>query len=103
MVRCWQAFFPGDGTMTNPVSTLGDRKPPKTKTKRAKPKVSATADSENLSKLLAQYGVGPIQLTGGDNALYVRHLTFDNVTSIEDSGPREQYEAFARSVRDVLS
>ena len=89
--------------MTNPVSTAGDGGTPKTKTKRAKPKVAATTDSENPSKLIAQYDVGTIQLAGADNALYERHLTFDNVVPIEDSGPREQYEAFARSVRDILS
>ena len=89
--------------MTNPSSTVGDGRAPKTKTKRAKPKVSATSDSENLSKLIAQYGGGSVQLTGGDNALYERHLTFDNVVAIESSVAREQYEAFARSIRDVLS
>jgi len=59
--------------------------------------------SESLSKVMARYGGGSVQLTGGDNALYERHLTFDNVVASENSGPREQYEAFARSVRDVLS
>ena len=89
--------------MTNPSSTVGDGGAPKTKTKRAKPKVSATSDSENLSKLIAQYGGSAVHLTGGDNALYERHPTFDNVVAIEDSGPAQQYEAFARSIRDVLS
>ena len=59
------------------------------------------ADSE--SKLLRQYGCGPIQFTGTDNALYERHLLFDNVVDLTAAGPRERFEAVARSVRDVLS
>ena len=59
--------------------------------------------SDELSKLLHQYGCGPIQFTGTDNALYERHLLFDNVIDPAAAGPRERFEAFARSVRDVLS
>jgi glycogen phosphorylase len=56
-----------------------------------------------LSKLLKQYGCGPIKLAGTDNALYERHLVFDNVVDLDTAGPRERFEAFARSVRDILS
>ena len=35
--------------------------------------------------------------------MYERHLVFDNVLKPESIGPRERYEASARSVRDVLS
>ena len=59
--------------------------------------------SDELSKLLHQYGCGPIQFTGTENALYERHLLFDSVVDPAAAGPRERYEAFARSVRDVLS
>jgi starch phosphorylase len=52
---------------------------------------------------LAKYGCGPIHFTGAHDALYERHLTFDDVVDIADAGPRERYEAVARSVRDVLS
>jgi glycogen phosphorylase len=34
---------------------------------------------------------------------YERHLVFDNVVDPASAGPRERFEAFARSVRDVLS
>src|SRR5258708_4452236 len=34
---------------------------------------------------------------------YERHLVFDNVLDPEAAGPRERFEAFARSVRDVLA
>src|SRR5262252_7010184 len=55
------------------------------------------------AKLLAQYGCGPIQFTSSDNALYERHLLFDSAVDPAASGARERYEAFARSVRDILS
>jgi starch phosphorylase len=44
-----------------------------------------------------------VELTGTDNALYERHLIFDNVIKRTAVGPRERFEAFARSVRDILS
>ena len=53
--------------------------------------------------LLEQYGCGPIQFTGTADALYERHLLFDNVVDPLAVGARERYEAVARSVRDVLS
>src|SRR5215471_7547332 len=59
--------------------------------------------SDGMSKLIQQYGCGPVQFTGTDNALYERHLVFDNVVELMAAGPRERFEAFARSVRDVLS
>jgi starch phosphorylase len=56
-----------------------------------------------MDKLLEQYGCGPVQFTGTGDALYERHLLFDNVVAPAAVGPRERYEAVARSVRDVLS
>ena len=53
--------------------------------------------------LLERYGCGPISLAGNRDALYERHLTFDNVVDSQAAGPRERYEAIARSVRDILS
>ena len=55
------------------------------------------------AKLLAQYGCGPIRFSGDADALYERHLLFDNVVAPAATGPRERFEAAARSVRDVLS
>jgi starch phosphorylase len=52
---------------------------------------------------LERYGCGPIQFTGTNDALYERHLLFDNVIDLATVGPRERYEAVARSVRAVLS
>jgi len=59
--------------------------------------------SDDMSKLLQQYGCGPIPFTGTNNAFYERHLVFDNVVELTAAGPRERFEAVARSVRDVLS
>ncbi len=60
-------------------------------------------ESADISKLLHQYGCGPVQFAGTDNALYERHLLFDTVVDLKDAGPRERFEAVARSVRDILS
>ncbi len=63
---------------------------------------AAKAAQEDPSKLLKQYGCGPIQFMGTDG-LYERHLHFDNVIDETLLGPRERFEAVARSIRDVLS
>jgi len=55
------------------------------------------------SELLRQYECGSIDFAGTSDALFERHLMFDNVVAAATVGHREQYEAVARSVRDVLS
>src|SRR6267143_4395769 len=60
-------------------------------------------EPDNISKLQKRYGSGPIPLLGKADALYERHLVFDNVVGLEDVSPRERFEAVARSMRDVLS
>jgi glycogen phosphorylase len=67
------------------------------------PVTQKPSGSDEMSKLIQQYGCGPVQFTGTDNALYERHLVFDNVVELMAAGPRERFEAFAHSVRDVLS
>jgi starch phosphorylase len=62
-----------------------------------------TPDEPGIKKLLERYGCGPVRFTGTDDALYERHLMFDNVVDAAALGPRERYEAAARSVRDILS
>jgi len=62
----------------------------------------AVTPPDTLEALRQQYG-GRIELTGDADALYERHLLFDNVADPAATGPRERYEAVARSVRDVLS
>src|SRR5262245_45902917 len=54
-------------------------------------------------RLREQYGCGSVPFAGTEHGLYERHLVFDNVVPLESADARERYEAFARSVRDVLS
>jgi glycogen phosphorylase len=74
----------------------------KAQTKNRSADATATVSDEQL-KLLEQYGCGPVQFTGTYNALYERHLVFDNVMEVTTIGARERFEAIARSVRDILS
>ena len=60
-------------------------------------------NSDELARLLQQYGCGTIHFAGTDNASYERHLVFDNVINPATACAREQFEAIALSVRDVLS
>src|SRR5271169_7250322 len=59
--------------------------------------------AEAAGDLLEQYGCGPIRFSGHNDALYERHLLFDDVVDPLAAGGRERFEAAARSVRDVLS
>src|SRR5580704_5337949 len=61
------------------------------------------ASSDGIAGLLRQYGCGPISFTGTDDALYERHVIFDHVNRLTDATLRDRFEAFARSVRDILS
>jgi starch phosphorylase len=64
---------------------------------------TAVETNGELTKLLKQYGCGPVQFTGDANGLYERHLVFDHVVKVTAANARDRYEAVARSVRDVLS
>ena len=59
--------------------------------------------ADGLAQLRRHYGCGPVEFTGTENALFERHLFFDNVVKLAAAGPRERFEAYARSVRDILS
>src|SRR5512138_1654668 len=59
--------------------------------------------NDRFDELRHQYGCGPVQFSGADEALYNRHLLFDDVIDPFKATPREQYEAMARSLRDVIS
>ena len=60
-------------------------------------------EKNRQNELLEQYGSGPIQFTGMSDALYERHLIFDHVIDPKKADPRKQFEAAARSVRDIVS
>jgi starch phosphorylase len=55
------------------------------------------------ANLLAQYDCAAFHFSGSPDALYERHLLFDNALDPRAARPRERFEAMARSVRDVLS
>src|SRR5499427_5403504 len=61
------------------------------------------SNSPHLDELIKRYGCGPVQFTGTNDALYERHLVFDNVMDAAAIGARERFEAVAHSMRDVLS
>src|SRR5688572_33222432 len=58
---------------------------------------------EHVKELLEQYGCGPIQFSGTNDALYERHLIFDHVKDPNKADLRDQFEAMARSLRDIVS
>ena len=68
-----------------------------------KSRSATSTGSAELNKLLERYGCGPVTFSGTDDALYERHLVFDNVMRSPTIGARERFEAAARSVRDTLS
>jgi starch phosphorylase len=57
----------------------------------------------DAARLFTHYGCGPVQFSGAHDGLYERHLLFDDVIDPAQAGHRDRYEAFARSVRDVLA
>jgi starch phosphorylase len=65
--------------------------------------VPMTANPANASTLLQQYGCGPIPFFGTDDGFYDRHLVFDRAIDPKVASARERFEAFARSVKDVLA
>src|SRR6476646_4422288 len=73
------------------------------KTIRSATVVPIPTAPQHISNLIQQYGCGPVQFSGTDNALYERHLIFDNVVDPAASDARIRFEAFAHSVRDILS
>jgi starch phosphorylase len=62
-----------------------------------------TTSSVKTSELLKQYGCGPIPIAGTQDAFYERHLIFDRAIDPKVASARERFEAFSRSVRDVLA
>jgi glycogen phosphorylase len=69
---------------------------------KKKDEAAPAAESEKLIPIHGPYGSDLIRLAGPDG-LFERHLAFDNVKDPAAVGPRERFEAAARSIRDVLS
>ena len=64
--------------------------------------VPMATKADNIPELLKQYG-GSIPLAGTQDALYERHLVFDLAIDPKVASARERFEAFSRSVRDILA
>jgi len=62
-----------------------------------------TSKTANVSELLQRYGSGAIPFVGAADALYERHLVFDRAIDPKAASARERFEAFSRSVRDILA
>jgi glycogen phosphorylase len=58
---------------------------------------------ETLLELASQYGIARTHFAGTLHGLYERHLLSDHGVDPAITNAREHYEAFARSVRDMLS
>jgi len=67
------------------------------------PVVSKPHNSAITPQLAARYGVDPTHFADTLHWLYARHLLCDNDVDPAITNAREHYEAFARSVRDILS
>src|SRR6267142_1607341 len=85
------------------MSLLNQRKKDSVMSTTKMPFAPKAKVSDRVASLLPNDGAGDLQLTGSDTALYERHLAFDNVVKLSRAGSRERFEAFARSVRDLLS
>jgi hypothetical protein len=68
-------------------------------TKTIEAPATGPAGRISTSELLKQYGCGQVQFSGSDNGLYERHLLFDNIVDIKDSGGREQFERTQKTER----
>jgi starch phosphorylase len=79
------------------MSTKSTPRPPSAK---VFPMATKTA---SISELLKPYGSGLIPFVGTDNAFYERHLVFDRAIDPKVASARERFEAFSRSVRDILA
>jgi starch phosphorylase len=62
-----------------------------------------TVETNGQARTLAAYDCSAYTFAGTQDALYERHLLFDNAVDPAVTDARERFEALARSVRDVLS
>jgi starch phosphorylase len=65
--------------------------------------IPMTTGPANASDRLRHYVSGSTPFIGTENAFYERHLVFDRAIDPKVASARERFEAFSRSVRDVLA
>ena len=59
--------------------------------------------SPDAAALLKSYAISAALFSGAPDALYERHLKYDNIVEPETANTSERYKAAARAVRDILS
>jgi starch phosphorylase len=65
--------------------------------------VAKSKETQILSEAASKFTIAPTQIANTLHDFYQRHLLFDNGVDPAVTNVREQYEAFARSVREILS
>jgi glycogen phosphorylase len=65
--------------------------------------VSLATGATNVSDALQQYGYAAMPFIGTKDAFYERHLVFDRAIDPRVASARERFEAFSRSVQDILA
>ncbi|MGC2548986.1 MAG: glycogen/starch/alpha-glucan phosphorylase [Candidatus Sulfotelmatobacter sp.] len=65
--------------------------------------VPLTTSEPPASDIFQHYGCESTPFIGTENAFYERHLVFDRAIDTKVACPRERFEAFSRSVRDILA
>jgi starch phosphorylase len=65
--------------------------------------VPLTTSEPPAPDIFQRYGCESIPFIGTENAFYERHLVFDRVIDTKAASARERFEAFSRSVRDILA
>src|SRR5260370_1892041 len=65
--------------------------------------VPRSKSAANVAELREQYGCGAILFVGTENSFYERHVVFDRVIDPKVASARERFEAFSRSIRDILA
>ena len=65
--------------------------------------VAVSTNGVEQSCAMEQHGLGRIPFSGTENAFYERHLLFDRAIDPKLASARERFEAFSRSVRDVIA
>ena len=69
----------------------------------SRPLTAKSGGSARPSERLLKGGRGPLPFSGAENALYERHLVFDRAINPKAASARERFEAFSRSIRDLLA
>jgi glycogen phosphorylase len=64
---------------------------------------AAAPISPDAAVLLKSYAISAALFSGSPDALYERHLKYDNIVEPDTANTRERYKAAARAVRDILS